>query len=152
MNIYDELVNRVLDGESFDINFNTKTLRVGKDYLIKNGEFNDRQLGLTKEDNNIVIQTIERLYEKYKYSLPSERHDNKRRKYFKALPVEEIPDIKLFDAERREVACAKLEGHILCSVLYGNLTWDESWGSWFYQSKNDPDLVILRSWIENKNN
>lgn len=152
MDIYNELVSRVSDGESFDINFNTKTLRVGRTYLIKNGEYDKDALEWTKVDIGTVIQTIEKLYGKYKYSLPSERSDSKRRKYFKALPIEEIPDVKLFDTERREVTRAKLEGYVLCSILYGNLTWDESWGSWFWESKNDPDLVILRSWIENKNN
>ena len=150
MNIYNELISRVSNGEPFNINLKTKTLRVGKDYLIKNGEYEKYELGLSKVDKNVVIQIVEKLYESYKYSLPSERSDNKRRRYFKSLPIEKIPDDKLFNAERREVACAKLEGYILLSVLNGNLTWDEQWGSWFYQNKNDSDLVILRSWVENK--
>ena len=149
MDIFNELIKRVSNGETFDINFNTKSMRVGNKYLIKNGEYDDEKFGWAKVDVGQVMQTIERLYKEYKFSLPSERSDCQRRKYFKALPIEQIPDVKLFSAERREVAGARLEGYILCSVLYGNLTWDESWGKWFYQSKNDPDLVILRSWIEN---
>jgi len=85
--------------------------------------------------------------------LPSERSDSKRRKYFKALSVNEILDEQLMIAERREIAQAKLEGFILCMVLTGQFIWDEpTMGKWFYQSANDPDLVILRSWVENKNN
>jgi general stress protein 26 len=39
-------------------------------------------------------------------------------------------------------------------ILSGQLTWDEDVmkGKWFYQSENDPDLILLRSWVENKNN
>lgn len=150
MEIFNELVQKVSDGKTFYINFETKTLKVGKTYLVKNSEYDKERLGWVKVDQCTVMETIERLYNEYKFSLPSERSDSKRRTYFKALPIEEIPDSKLFNAERREVARARLEGYILCSVLYGNLTWDESWGSWFYQSSNDPDLVILRSWIEKK--
>ena len=55
--------------------------------------------------------------------------------------------------ERREVARAKLEGFVLCMIVNELFVWNETEiGKWFWQSKNDPDLVILRSWIENKNN
>ena len=96
-----------------------------------------------------VIKHIEEIYEFYKFSIPSERSDNKRRKYFKALSIEEIPDNRLLFAGKREVERARLEGFILCSILSDKFKWTEDLGKWFYQSKNDPDLVILRSWIEN---
>ena len=51
-------------------------------------------------------------------------------------------------AERREVARAKLEGFILCVVLSGKFKWAKEMGSWFWVSKSDPDLVILRQFIE----
>ena len=93
---------------------------------------------------------IEILYENYKYSLPSERSDSKRRQYFKALPVDKLTDEQMATGERREVARAKLEGFILCMIVDGFFVWDEDeLGKWFYQSKRDPDLVILRNWIEN---
>lgn len=148
MEIYNELINRVQEGETFYVNFEEKTLKVGKDYLIKNGEYDKESLGWKPVSTNDVLKTIERLYEMYKYSLPSERSNSKRRKYFKALPIDDIPDNKLFNAERREVAQAKLEGYILCSILYGNLTWNVDWGAWFWESNNDPDLVILKTWIK----
>ena len=148
MEIYNELVNRVQDGETFYVNFEERTLKVGKDYLIKNGEYDKENLGWKPVSLKDVLKTIERLYENYKFSLPSERSDNKRRKYFKALSIDDIPDMKLFGAERREVAQAKLEGYILCSILYGNLTWSADLGSWFWQSNTDSDLVILKKWIK----
>lgn len=160
MTIYEELIQRVSDGESFSIDFEKRTMKVGKDKLINEGKWDDsRQLTKTSVDmqgglgRKTTLDLIESLYRDYKYSLPSERSESKRRKYFKALPIEQIPDEALFNAERREIAQARLEGFILCTVLEDKLTWNETeMGRWFWQSKSDPSLVILKSWIENKNN
>ena len=153
MSIYYELIRRVESGEAFHIDFAKRTMKVGKEFLIKDGEF-DVTRKLMAMDSDLhelddVIKHIEELYQYYKFSLPSERSNNKRRKYFKALSIEEIPDDYLFVTGRREVEQARLEGFILCSILTGKFEWDEQkLGKWFYQSKNDPDLVILRNWIE----
>ena len=50
--------------------------------------------------------------------------------------------------ERRETTRCKLELYVLVQLLRGNLWWDNSWGTWFWRSKNDKDLIILRDWIE----
>lgn len=156
MSIYEELINRVSDGESFHINFEKRNMKVGNDYLIKDEEF-DESKELTNpvfKQNCLedVLQGILQRYRSYKISLPSERSDNKRRKYFKALPMDEITDEQLIVAERREVSQAALEGFVLCMIVSGQLIWDEDvmQGKWFWQSKNDPDLVLLRSWVEGK--
>lgn len=152
MTIYEELVQRVSSGEAFRIDFEKQTMKIGKQKLVKNGEYDEDRTLMTKEllETSDVLSFIEELYAVYKYSLPSERADSKRRKYFKALSMNEITDEQLFVAKNREVAQAKLEGFILCSILEGHFMWDEEeHGKWFYQSKNDPDLVILRKWIEN---
>jgi hypothetical protein len=153
MSIYLELLERVSDGESFHIDFEKRNMKVGHDYLIKEGEFDESKV-LTREyyDMQTILNKIEELYKEYKYSLPSERSDNKRRKYFKALPMEEITDEQLMVAERREFARAVLEGFVLCMIVGGQLVWNEEimQGKWFWQSKNDPDLVVLRSWVEGK--
>lgn len=149
MTIYEELIQRVYEGETFRIDFEKQTMKVGKELLIKNGEY-DTSRKLISNPTMDVIDIIEELYKRYKYSLPSERHDNKRRRYFKTLSLDDLTDDSLFIAGRREVEQARLEGFILCSVLNGIFTWNESMmGKWFWQSKNDPDLVILRKWIEN---
>ena len=149
MTIFTELMQRVDSGETFQIDFQKRNMKIGKTYLIKNGEYDsERLLGFAWQESDI-LKTIEELYVQYKYSLPSQRSDNKRKKYFKALPIEEITDKQLMVACRREGAQARLEGFILCAIVNGTFKWTESMGSWFYQSKNDPDLVILRSWIEN---
>jgi hypothetical protein len=151
MTIYEELIERVSNGETFHIDFEQRTMKVGKQKIVDNGKYDeDRNL---IEFDGYVLKTIYELYQEYKYSLPSERSDSKRRKYFKALSMDEILDEQLMIADRREIAQARLEGFILCMVLTGQFIWDEpTMGKWFYQSANDPDLVILRSWVENKNN
>ena len=153
MSIYLELLERVCGGESFHINFEQRNMRVGNDYLIKEGEFDEsKELIIGSDDTKTILNKIEELYKEYKYSLPSERSDNKRRKYFKALPMEEITDEQLMTAERREFSQAVLEGFVLCMIVSGQLVWDEEImnGKWFWQSKTDPDLVVLRSWVEGK--
>ena len=149
MTIFSELMQRVDSGETFQIDFQKRNMKVGKTYLIKNGEYDsERRLGLEWQESDI-LKIIEELYSNYKYSLPSERNDSKRKKYFKALSMEELTDKQLMIAGRREGAQARLEGFILCAIISGKFKWTEDMGKWFYQSKNDPDLVILRSWIEN---
>ena len=152
MTIYEELVKRVSDGESFYINFKNRALKIGKKFIIADGFYDDEQTLYTTSEMEMsdILSQVEALYKNYKYSLPSERSDNKRRQYFKALPVDKLTDKQMVTGEMREVARAKLEGFILCMIVDGFFVWDESeLGKWFYQSKNDPDLVILRSWIEN---
>ena len=151
MTIYEELVRRVSDGETFHIDFEKQTMKIGKQKIIDNGKYDESRTLYTKAllEMSDVLSLLENFYENYKYSLPSERSDSKRRKYFKALPIEKLSDEVLMMAERREVAQARLEGFILCMVLEGQFIWDEEeLGKWFYQSANDSDLVILRSWIE----
>lgn len=157
MTIYDELLERVSNGESFHIDFEKRNMKVGKDYLVKDGEFDEERelLGVWFGDmHNLtkLLFELEVLYRVYKYSLPSERSDNKRRKYFKALPMEELTDEQLMTAERREYSQAVLEGFVLCMIVSGQLVWDEEImnGKWFWQSNIEPDLVVLRSWVEGK--
>ena len=152
MTIYEELIKRVEEGESFYINFKNQSLKIGKKFIVADGFYDDeRTLFTTSElEMSEILSYIEMLYENYKSSLPSERSDSKRRQYFKALPVDKLTDKQMATGQRREVARAKLEGFILCMIVDGFFVWDENkMGKWFYQSNRDPDLVILRSWIEN---
>ena len=153
MSIYLELLEMVSNGESFHIDFEKRNMKVGNEFLIKEGEFDkSNELVSGSYDMRTILNVIEELYKNYKYSLPSERSDSKRRKYFKALPMEEITDEQLMTAERREFSQAVLEGFVLCMIVSGQLVWDEKvmQGKWFYQSKSDTDLVLLRTWVEGK--
>lgn len=156
MTIYEELVERVSNGETFHIDFEKRTMKVGKDFLIKEGEYDtSRYLFYDNKTSpligmELILGCIHVLYSIYRVSLPSERSDKKRRTYFKALPIEEISDVQLMKAERREIARARLEGYILCMILEKKFVWDEDkLGKWFWQSKGYPDLVILKKWIIN---
>lgn len=155
MTIYEELIERVSSGETFHIDFEQRTMKIGKQKIIDGGKYDEDRILYTKKllEMSDILSILEDLYDSYRYSLPSERSENKRRKYFKALSVDDIPDELLMIAERREIAQARIEGFVLCMVLEGQFIWDEEeLGKWFYQSDRSPDLVILRSWIENKNN
>lgn len=151
MTIYEELVKRVSEGETFYVNFKNRSLKIGKKFVITDGVYDDSRelIAYSYDKLESLLEIIDNLYCNYKYSLPSERSDSKRRKYFKALSINEMNDMQLIAGERREVAQARLEGFILCMILGGKFKWIEDLGKWFYQSKTDPDLVILRSWIEN---
>lgn len=146
MTIYDELIQKVSEGSRFSIDLENRTMKIGKKKIVNNGEYGDKELINIKTDDPLDI--IENLYSQYKFSIPSERSESKRRCYFKALPANELTDEELICGVRREVARARLEGFILCMILNGKLTWDEfTMGKWFWQSNNDPDLVILKKWI-----
>lgn len=152
MTIYEELIKRVEDGESFYVNFKNRALKIGKEFVVADGFYDDERTLYTdcELEMSDILGYIQMLYENYKYSLPSERSDSKRRRYFKALPVDKLTDKQMATGERREVARAKLEGFLLCMIVDGFFAWDEDeMGKWFWESKSDPDLVILRKWIEN---
>lgn len=157
MTIYEELIERVSNGETFHIDFEKRNMKVGNEFLVKDGEYDKNKTLINLEDYigdcgdefEYIMKAIYGLYLSYKFSLPSERSDNKRKKYFKALSMDDIPDWMLFNAKRREVAQAELEGFILCMIILGKFFWkEERLGKWFWQSKGDSDLVILRKWIE----
>lgn len=140
-------LEQVENGERFHINFEQRTMKVGQDKMIDGGEYDTSQV--LYESSQSLLDTVRELYILYKYSLPSERSDKKHKKYFKALPIEELTDEQLIYGARREVAQYMLEAFILCAIISGDFVWNEEiHGKWFYQDKNEPDLVILKKWIE----
>ena len=153
MSIYVEMLERVENGEKFYINFEKRIMKVGGKVIIDNGEYDTSKKLYEGEIYSLdaLLSIIKALYKKYKYSLPSERSDNKRRKYFKALSVDELTDEQLIIGQPREVAQFTLEAFVLCAILNGDFVWNEEvMGKWFYQHPLDQDLVILRNWIEGK--
>ena len=61
-------------------------------------------------------------------------------------------DEDMLYGKRRDPAQIELELYILCQVLLG-MEWNEAlMGKWFWQSKEDKDLVILKQWIQPGNN
>lgn len=150
-NIYQESVQAVRDGAKFKIDFPSRSLKLNGKYIIQNGKFED-ELGVPKCSENEFFANVEELYRRYKHSVPSERSESKSRQYFMALSERSLNDDDMLFGERRDKAQIELELYILCQIING-LKWNpETMGRWFWQSKGDKDLVILRSWVEPQNN
>ena len=150
MSIFLKGLERIENGERFYIDFEQGTMKIGQDKVIDNGEYDTSQVLYDEkfENSRTLLDKVRELYIAYKFSLPSERSDKKRRKYFKALPIEELTDEQLIYGARREVAQYMLEAFILCVILNGDFVWDdEIHGKWFYQDKSEQELVILKNWI-----
>ena len=150
MSIFLKGLERVENGERFHINFEQRTMKVGQDKVIDNGEYDTTQVLYDEKIDNPreLLNKVRELYIAYKFSLPSERSDKKRKKYFKALPIDELTDEQLIYGARREIAQYMLEAFILCAIINSDFIWDdEIHGKWFYQDKLEQDLVILKNWI-----
>ena len=150
--IFDSTIERVRKGARFKVSFQTRTLIVGGKKVIDNGKF-EGELGIGQVPCERALAYIEDLYAQYKHSVPSERSERKRRKYFKALPEDDLNDEDMIYGTLRDIAQIVLELTVLCFILNDSLIWnEEKMGRWFWQSPNDKDLVILREWVENNNN
>ncbi len=148
MNVFDCLVNSVKEGKSFVVDFENKTLKVDGKEIVKDGEYDTSKFDSLIDKPADAMREAEALYLSYKYSYPSESDARKsKRAYFKALTYDEMTDKEMIVAEPRNIAQARLEGFILLATLAGYLTWDNSYGTWFWQSQTEPDLVILKKWI-----
>ncbi|MFR9547006.1 MAG: hypothetical protein SNJ29_15730 [Rikenellaceae bacterium] len=146
--IYQEAIQQVEDGAKFKVCFHSRSLRINGKWIINKGEY-EGNLGVESCSTDEFFSNIERLYETYKHSVPSVRSESKSRQYFKALPERKLSDEDMLYGERRDKVQIELELYILCHIIIG-FEWDaETFGTWFWQSKNDRDLVILRSWVDN---
>jgi hypothetical protein len=87
----------------------------------------------------VCVETIEQLYDIYKHSIPTERTMHRTAR-FKALPESELSDDDMLYGVSREQAEKDLEKALQGFVM------PEDAGTYFWQSKNDRDLVILKSW------
>lgn len=144
MTQFKELFAKVDNGARFNVDFKRRTIKVGKN-LYDPAEVE----GLKCPPDKDVMQSLEMLYENYKYSIPSERSEQRQRNYFKAVPYEALSDEQMMYGFHREITRFALETFFLIMVVTGQLKWKEDWGTWFWQSQNDPDLVVLREWVEN---
>lgn len=129
-------------GSRFTVNFEKRTLRLdGK--LVSLDDVNVLPL-----NGSVMLREIEGYYQQYKHSIPSERSESHRRSYFKALPEKDLSDHDMLYGVSREVARCYLVVFVLLMLFDGQLRWHNEWGSWFWQSPNDKDLIILRQWVE----
>lgn len=145
-NIIGRLIEAVAEGAKWSVDFKSRSIKVDGKYLVENGKYNV-VTGTERYPSDQFLWHVEKAYGLYKHSIPSERSESKGRKYFRALSERELADEDMMYGVPRDMAQAELEGFVLCSMLEG-VTWDESWGKWFWQSPNDKDLVLLREWFE----
>ncbi len=118
-----------------------RTSRAAYDTLVRSLSLSPRELYNPGNSGEPVdVAALEAAYAAYKYSVPSEK-TMKRTGRFYALPESELSDDDMLYGVPREQAGRELE-----EALQG-FTMPEGSG-WFWQSDNDPDLVVLRSWTE----
>lgn len=142
---YVDLVKKVNRGVSFSINFKKRELRINKKTIdLKSIEWQtDFQLAPNGELNKLYP-----FYYAYKHSVPSERSERASKHYFKALSVRELSDNDFMYGMPRELARFNLEMALLRELVFGNLKWDDkTMGTWFWQSPNDKDFIILKEWV-----
>lgn len=150
-NIYQNSVQAARDGAKFKIDFLSRSLKLNGKYIIQNGEY-EGELGVSECSEDEFLTNVEELYHRYKHSVPSERSESKSHRYFMALPERNLSDDDMLFGEGRDKAQIGLELYILCHIING-LKWNpERMGRWFWQSKVDKDLVILKSWVELESN
>lgn len=150
-NIYQEAIETVENGANFKINFQSRSLKLNGKYVIRDGKY-EGELGIPNCNEDEFLTNVEELYHRYKHSVPSVHSEGKSRLYFRALPEKELGDDDMLYGERRDRAQIELELYMLCRILDG-FNWDpEKMGKWFWQSKVDKDLVILRNWVEPDSN
>ena len=142
MELYDEIINSVSSGSVFNVDLKKKVLQLNKN----NVPLDNINVNISSSED--MLSTIHKLFERYKYSVPSERSEGKRRRYFKALKLSEIEYDDFMFGEGRDTAQIKLELYVLLSSIYHKDFWEEIFKEqFFYQSDKDKDLIILKDWV-----
>lgn len=124
------------------VNLDTRTAKRNGKLIIRHGKPVN---GYSVSENPVTFCLLENLYHTYKYSAPDRIRP--RHPYFKALGHGELPAAAVVAGANRQRAREKLEMAILEGSINGSLTWPESAG-WFWRSQAEPDLVVLRKWVE----
>ena len=116
-----------------------RTSKAAYDTLVRGLTFGGKTAEHTGGETT-SIEALEAAYEVYKHSIPSERTMHRTARFY-ALPESELSDEDMLYGVPREEAEAALE------FALADFAYPEDAG-WFWQSENDPDLVVLRSWTK----
>lgn len=108
--------------------------------LVRSLFYQPRKKDATIEAHDIDLAELERLYDIYKHSIPSEQSESRNQR-FKALHESELSDDDMLYGVGRETARKNLEDYI----ANGHVELED--GKWFWQSEKDKDLVVLRDWV-----
>lgn len=144
--IFNKSVQDVYDGATFRVDFRKRSVKInGREIILNSVCGGDRCPG--HPDN--PLEEIERLYRQYRHSVPTERSETKRKRYFIPLPEEELTDEDMLYGESRDVAQLRLELTVLMMILDGSLVWDDfAKDKWFWKSEKEPTLILLKEWFE----
>ena len=142
MELYDEIINSVSSGSVFNVDLKKKVLQLDKNNI----PLDNISVDISSSED--MLSAVHKLFERYKHSVPSERSEGKRRRYFKALKLSEIDYDDFMFGEGRDTAQIKLELYVLLSSIYHKDFWEEIFKEhFFYQSDKDRDLIILKDWV-----
>lgn len=144
--LFEKAFEAVMNGSTFQVDFKTLSLKIDGKFWVKDGQ-TEYDVILWDNRPEVFLLNLAENYKIYKHSIPTERSESKRKKYFRALPEKELSDQDMMYGWSRDVAQIHLELMVLCNFL-GGMKWQESWGKWFWQCPTDPDLVMLREWFE----
>ena len=117
-----------------------RTSKAAYDTLVRSLTFSGKTAEHTDSGEHTTIEMLEAAYAAYKYSVPSEK-DMGRTHRFYAMPVSELSDEDMMYGMPRDIAESALESAL------ADFDYPDTAG-WFWQSENDPDLVVLRSWTK----
>ena len=116
-----------------------RTSRKAYDTLVRSLSLSRKDAG--GHDGSVTsVAELEAAYAAYKHSVPSEKTMHRTPRFY-ALPESELSDDDMLYGVPREQAERELE-----KALQGFVMPEGS--GWFWQSPEDPDLVVLRSWTE----
>ena len=157
MSVFMEMMQAVEMGLRCKVNLETKSLHIDRKAVIENGVLLGERRELIIQDDldefedlfvgalDFPWATIDYLYDKYKYSMPT-RSTKVNRPYFKAEDTSKITPHQMANRPHRDKAQMMLEGYILLASIMGYLEWKNP-EHWFWQSTTDKDLVVLKKWV-----
>ena len=146
MSVYLDLLDAVNCGKKVNINLVEKTAKINGNDINLDGELiNITDMEFLRCNLADQWEILEELYANYKRSVPSAT-TRTNRPYFKADNVEDLDDIEMAFNMPRDLSQICLEGYVLLAGLSGMLKWKND-KHFFWQSKNFPELVVLRDWI-----
>ena len=120
-----------------------RTSKAAYETLVRSLTFGGKPTKHTAAASLTSVEELEAAYAAYKNSIPTERTMH-RTSRFKALAEHELDEGDMLYGVSREQAERELE-----KALAG-FAMPEGAGNWFWQSHNDKDLVVLRSWCRNE--
>lgn len=136
----------ISEGKGFSVDLINKNLIVAKKKIVTERKY-DGYSGFPDMTEDECLDAIRELYREYKHSIPSERTQSKRRNYFYALQEKDLESDDMFYGEYREIAQARLEIFLLFAVIEKRFHWKEELWGWFYQDKEEGNLILLKQWV-----